>query len=169
MNVSCYATPAESTAGRFQTINRKKFGVIPNVTEREYMTNSYHIPVWFNITAKKKIDLEAPFHELCNGGHISYVELNGNARNNTDAIHSIVDYAMDKNMGYFSMNLSLDRCPRCGYEGIIGNECPKCFAKDETEVHIRRLRRCTGYLTGDYQVRFNPYKQAEVRDRVKHM
>jgi len=169
LNITCYATPAESTCGKFRNAIYKKYGKIEGVSDREYITNSFHIPVWFKITAKEKIELEAPFHKLCNAGHISYVELDGNARNNPAAIHSIIDYALDMDMGYVSVNFNLDRCPRCGYEGIIGNECPKCLAKDNVDVHISRIRRVTGYLNGDYTVRFNPFKQAEVRDRIKHM
>lgn len=167
LNISLFATPAEGTSGLFTKYDKKQYGEIKGVTDREYYTNSYHIPVYYNITAFKKIELEAPFHELCNAGAISYIELDGNARNNPQALQTLVQYALKKDMKYFAINHPVDRCPVCGYEGIIGNVCPSCGAKEEN-VHFCRIRRVTGYLTGDYQTRFNSAKQAEVRDRVKH-
>lgn len=140
MNVTCYATPAESCAGRFATYDREKYGKIEGVTDRDYYTNSNHVPVYHEISAIKKIDLEAPFHALYNAGCIAYVEVDGNARNNFMALKKFVDYAMEKDIAYFSLNLTLDRCPECGYEGIIGDECPVCHVK-ESEVHFNRIRR----------------------------
>ncbi|WP_370872401.1 anaerobic ribonucleoside triphosphate reductase [Paenibacillus zeirhizosphaerae] len=167
LNITLFATPAEGLAGKFTKMDVADFGRIAEVTDREYYTNSFHIPVYYKLTAARKIDLEAPFHTYCNAGAISYVELDGNARSNPEAFRSIVQYALSQNIGYFSINHPIDRCPDCGYEGIIGSECPQCGA-EEGITHFQRLRRVTGYLTGDYTVRFNVAKQAEVRDRVKH-
>ncbi|NGM81232.1 DUF3029 family protein [Paenibacillus sp. 7124] len=167
LNISLFATPAEGLAGKFTKVGRLQFGAIPGITDREYYTNSFHIPVYYRLPAAKKIELEAPFHALCNAGAISYVELDGNARNNSAAFMRIVQFALAKDIGYFSVNHPIDRCPACGYEGIIGDECPSCGA-EESEVPMSRIRRVTGYLTGDYKTRFNLAKQAEVRDRVKH-
>lgn len=167
LNITLFATPAEGLSGKFTKRDRHTFGSIPGVTDREYYTNSFHIPVYYPIQAANKISLEAPFHELCNAGAISYIELNGNARSNPAAFLRIVQYALKQQVSYFSINHPIDRCSGCGYEGIIGSVCPSCGSQEE-DVHIRRLRRVTGYLTGDFQTRFNSAKQAEVRDRVKH-
>jgi ribonucleoside-triphosphate reductase len=167
LNITLFATPAEGLAGKFTKRDRAVYGPLPGILDREYYTNSFHIPVYYNISAARKIELEAKFHGLCNAGAISYIELNGNARNNPEAFLKIVQYALQQQVSYFSINHPIDRCSACGFEGIIGASCPSC-GSHENEVHIRRLRRVTGYLTGDYQTRFNPAKQAEVRDRVKH-
>lgn len=167
LNITLFATPAEGLSGKFTKNDAKEYGPIPGVTDREYYTNSFHVPVYFQTPAARKISLEAPFHEVCNAGAISYIELDGNVRSNPEAFRKIVTYALDQNVSYFSINHPIDRCTSCGHEGIIGESCPSC-GKKETEVHISRLRRVTGYLTGDYQTRFNGAKQAEVRDRVKH-
>ncbi|OWA35648.1 anaerobic ribonucleoside-triphosphate reductase [Saccharibacillus sp. O16] len=167
LNITLFATPAEGLSGKFTKNDAREYGSIPGVTDREYYTNSFHVPVYYQTTAARKISLEAPFHELCNAGAISYIELDGNVRSNPEAFRKIVAYALEQNVSYFSINHPIDRCTSCGYEGIIGESCPSC-GKKETEVHISRLRRVTGYLTGDYQTRFNGAKQAEVRDRVKH-
>ncbi|WP_342571279.1 anaerobic ribonucleoside triphosphate reductase [Paenibacillus sp. FSL R5-0749] len=167
LNITLFATPAEGLSGKFTKIDRARYGLIPGVNDREYYTNSFHIPVYHTLPAYRKIELEAPFHTLCNAGAISYVELDGNVRANTAAFLRIVQYALAQDIGYFSINHPIDRCPACGYEGVIGDVCPGCEAH-ENHVHFQRLRRVTGYLTGDYKVRFNAAKQAEVRDRVKH-
>ncbi|WP_339180168.1 anaerobic ribonucleoside triphosphate reductase [Paenibacillus sp. FSL R5-0701] len=167
LNITLFATPAEGLSGKFTKIDRERYGLIPGVNDREYYTNSFHIPVYHTLPAYRKIELEAPFHTLCNAGAISYVELDGNVRANTAAFLRIVQYALAQDIGYFSINHPIDRCPACGYEGVIGDVCPGCEAH-ENHVHFQRLRRVTGYLTGDYKVRFNAAKQAEVRDRVKH-
>lgn len=167
LNITLFATPAEGLSGKFTKRDRAVYGSLPGILDREYYTNSFHIPVYYNISAARKIELEAKFHGLCNAGAISYIELNGNARNNPEAFVKIVQYALQQQVSYFSINHPIDRCSACGFEGIIGASCPSC-GSHENEVHIRRLRRVTGYLTGDYQTRFNPAKQAEVRDRVKH-
>jgi ribonucleoside-triphosphate reductase len=166
-NISLFATPAEGLAGKFTKMDRSKFGAIVGVTHRDYYTNSFHVPVYYDIPAHKKIELEAPFHALCGAGAISYVELDGNMRKNTAAFQRIVQYALAQDIGYFSINHPLDRCPDCGYEGEIGAECPNCGVS-EKDAHFYRLRRVTGYLTGDYTRRFNSAKQAEVADRVRH-
>ncbi|MFD7524960.1 anaerobic ribonucleoside triphosphate reductase [Paenibacillus chitinolyticus] len=167
INLTLFATPAEGLSGKFTKRDREAYGCLPGVTDREYYTNSFHIPVYHPVTSAEKISLEAPFHELCNAGAITYVELNGNARNNLPAFVKIIKFALSRQVSYFSINHPIDRCSACGYEGIIGAVCPGC-GRHEKDVHIRRLRRVTGYLTGDYQTRFNGAKQAEVRDRVKH-
>lgn len=167
LNITLFATPAEGLSGKFTKRDRAVYGPLPGILDREYYTNSFHIPVYYNISAARKIELEAKFHGLCNAGAISYIELDGNARNNPEAFVKIVQYALQQQVSYFSINHPIDRCSACGYEGIIGASCPSC-GSHESEVHIRRLRRVTGYLTGDYQTRFNSAKQAEVRDRVKH-
>lgn len=168
LNITLFATPAEGLSGKFTKLDRQTFGVIEGVTDREYYTNSFHIPVYYPMAAYRKIRSEAPFHELCNAGAISYVELDGNARQNTAAFRDIVQFALQQNIGYFSVNHPVDRCPACNYEGIIGSACPGCGAL-EANGNFQRLRRVTGYLTGNYTERFNSAKQAEVRDRVKHL
>ncbi|WP_098743078.1 anaerobic ribonucleoside triphosphate reductase [Paenibacillus sp. EZ-K15] len=168
LNITLFATPAEGLSGKFTKLDRQTFGVIEGVTDREYYTNSFHIPVYYPMAAYRKIRSEAPFHELCNAGAISYVELDGNARQNTAAFRDIVQFALQQNIGYFSVNHPVDRCPACNYEGIIGSSCPGCGAS-EADGNFQRLRRVTGYLTGNYTERFNSAKQAEVRDRVKHL
>ncbi|MFD1884640.1 anaerobic ribonucleoside triphosphate reductase [Paenibacillus wenxiniae] len=167
LNFSLMATPAEGLSGKFVRLDRQHYGSIDGVTDREYYTNSFHVPVYYEISAARKIQLEAPFHHYCNAGAISYIELDGNARHNAPAMIRIVQYALEQNISYFSINHPIDRCTACGHEGMIGSHCPAC-GSSETDVHIARLRRVTGYLTGDYQTRFNPAKQAEVRDRLKH-
>ncbi|WP_046213715.1 anaerobic ribonucleoside triphosphate reductase [Paenibacillus wulumuqiensis] len=167
LNFSLMATPAEGLSGKFVQNDRQLYGSIEGVTDREYYTNSFHIPVYYPVTAARKIRLEAPFHHYCNAGAISYIELDGNARHNPEAMTRIIQYALSCDISYFSINHPIDRCTACGHEGIIGSHCPDCGASEQ-EVHIARLRRVTGYLTGDYQTRFNPAKQAEVRDRLKH-
>lgn len=167
LNITLFATPAEGLSGKFTKRDHAVYGTVPGVVDREYYTNSFHIPVYYNLSAARKIELEAKFHDLCNAGAISYIELNGNARSNPAAFLKIIQYALEQQVSYFSINHPIDRCSACGYEGIIGANCPSCAAH-ENDVHIRRLRRVTGYLTGDFQTRFNAAKQAEVRDRVKH-
>ena len=133
MNWTCFGTPAESTAGQFQRANRKKYGEIPGVTDRGYMTNSSHIPVYYPIKAFDKIKLEAPYHALCNAGHIAYVELDGDPSQNIAAFEAVVRAMHDADMGYFSINHPVDRDPVCGYTGIIVNECPHCHRKETVE------------------------------------
>ena len=142
MNWSTFGTPAESTAGQFQRANRKKFGVIPGVTDRDYMTNSSHVPVYYPIRALDKIRIEAPYHELENAGHIAYVEMDGDPSKNMKAFEALVRAMHDANMGYFSINHPVDRDPVCGYTGIIENECPHCHRKEQVTGHrtIKRMK-----------------------------
>lgn len=144
MNWSTFATPAESTAGSFQRANQKAYGIIPGVTDRPYLTNSFHCPVYYPISAMDKIRAEAPYHELCNAGHISYIELDGDPTNNLKAFESVVRAMHDANMGYFSINHPVDRDPVCGYTGIIKNECPHCHRKEveHKQLRIRKITTC---------------------------
>ena len=168
LNFSLLATPAEGLSGRFVRMDRERFGSIEGVTDREYYTNSFHIPVYYPISAYKKIQLEAPYHELTNAGHITYIELDGDPSTNPDAFEKVIRYMKAQGIGYGSINHPVDRDPVCGYNGIIGDTCPKC-GRSETdgEYGFQRIRRITGYLVGTLD-RFNNAKRAEVRDRVKH-
>ena len=168
LNFSLLATPAEGLSGRFVRMDRERFGSIEGVTDREYYTNSFHIPVYYPISAYKKIQLEAPYHELTNAGHITYIELDGDPSTNLDAFEKVIRYMKAQGIGYGSINHPVDRDPVCGYNGIIGDTCPKC-GRSETdgEYGFQRIRRITGYLVGTL-ARFNNAKRAEVRDRVKH-
>lgn len=167
-NYSLIATPAEGLSGRFVRIDKERYGVIEGVTDREYYTNSFHIPVYYNISAFEKIKLEAPYHELTNGGHITYVELDGDPCKNLDAFERIVRCMKESGVGYGSINHPVDRDPVCGYTGIIDNECPHCHrTEDDGDAGFERIRRITGYLVGTVD-RFNNAKQQEERDRVKH-
>ncbi len=130
MNWTCFGTPAESTAGQFQRANRKAYGIIPGVTDRDYMTNSSHVPVYYKIRAIDKIRIEAPYHALENAGHIAYIEMDGDPSKNVQAFESVVRAMHDADMGYFSINHPVDRDPVCGYTGIIENECPHCHRKE---------------------------------------
>lgn len=167
LNFSLLATPAEGLSGRFIKIDKKKFGIIEGITDKEYYTNSFHIPVYFPISAFKKIQLEAPYHALTNAGHISYVELDGDPAKNVDAFEKVVRYMKTQGIGYGSINHPVDRDPVCGYSGIIGDTCPKCGRTEDEGPKFQRIRRITGYLVGTLD-RFNDAKRAEVRDRVKH-
>ncbi|NLW39432.1 MAG: anaerobic ribonucleoside triphosphate reductase [Tissierellia bacterium] len=167
MNFTLLATPAEGTAGRFVKIDRDLFGNIEGVTDREYYTNSFHVPVYYPITAYKKIKIEAPYHELTNAGHITYIELDGDPSQNLQAFEKIVKFMKEAGIGYGSINHPVDRDPVCGYTGIINDVCPKC-GREEGNIKFERIRRITGYLVGTLD-RFNDAKRAEVRDRVKHL
>ncbi|MBQ6900808.1 MAG: anaerobic ribonucleoside triphosphate reductase [Firmicutes bacterium] len=168
LNWSLIATPAEGLSGRFVRIDRKKFGEIPGVTDRDYYTNSFHVPVYYDINAFDKIKLEAPYHELTNGGHISYIELDGDPLKNLDAFEKVVRCMKESGIGYGSINHPVDRDPCCGYTGIIDNECPQCGRKEgEGDVGFERIRRITGYLVGTMD-HWNNAKRAEEHDRVKH-
>ncbi|NLI61145.1 MAG: anaerobic ribonucleoside triphosphate reductase [Clostridiales bacterium] len=166
LNFTLLATPAEGTAGRFVGMDRELFGSIPGVTDREYYTNSFHIPVYFNINAIDKIKLEAPYHELTNAGHITYIELDGDPLQNLSAYEKIVRAMKEAGVGYGSINHPVDRDPVCGYTGIIGDTCPSC-GREEGDIKFERIRRITGYLVGTVE-RFNNAKRAEEHDRVKH-
>jgi ribonucleoside-triphosphate reductase len=168
LNFTLLATPAEGLSGRFVRIDRRKYGVIEGVTDREYYTNSFHVPVYFPVKAYQKIKLEAPYHALCNAGHISYVELDGDTSRNLDAFEAIVRYMKESGIGYGSVNHPVDRDPVCGYNGIIDNACPGCGrSESDGGPKFERIRRITGYLVGTID-RWNNAKRAEEGDRVKH-
>lgn len=166
MNFTLIATPAEGTAGRFIKMDRKEYGDITGVTNKEYYTNSFHVPVYYKTKAIDKINIEAPYHELTNAGHITYVELDGDPSQNLDAFEKVVRAMKEAGIGYGSINHPVDRDPVCGYTGIIGDICPKC-GREEGNIKFDRIRRITGYLVGTLD-RFNDAKKAEERDRVKH-
>ena len=166
LNFSLLATPAEGLSGRFVRLDRKRFGELPGITDRDYYTNSFHVPVFCPITAAKKIRLEAPYHALTNAGHISYIEMDGDPSKNVQAFEAIVRYMHDAGIGYGSVNHPVDRDPVCGYNGIIDNICPRCGRKENGHP-FERIRRITGYLVGTID-RWNNAKRAEEHDRVKH-
>ena len=167
LNFSLIATPAEGLSGRFVKIDRNKFGVIEGVTNHEYYTNSFHVPVYYPITAYHKIEIEAPYHALTNGGHISYIELDGDPSKNLEAFEKIIKHMKEKGIGYGSINHSVDYDPACKYVGIINEECPKCGRHETEDAPFERIRRITGYLVGTLD-RFNNAKRKEVEERVKH-
>ena len=163
-NYSILATPAEGLSGRFTKRDRKDFGLIPGITDRDYYTNSNHVPVYYHCTALHKAQVEAPYHDLTRGGHIFYVEIDGDATHNPDAIMRIVDMMDAYNMGYGSVNHTRNRCMECGYENAEKkmDVCPKCGS-----THVDRLQRITGYLVGTTD-RWNKGKLAELNDRIIH-
>ena len=167
LNFSLLATPAEGLSGRFVRMDAEKFGKIPGVTDRDYYTNSFHVPVYYSISAFDKIKREAPYHALTNAGHITYIELDGDPLQNLDAFEQVIRCMKESGVGYGSVNHPVDRDPECGFTGIIGDECPKCGRKEEDGEHFERIRRITGYLVGTLD-NFNNAKRAEVEDRVKH-
>lgn len=162
-NYSILATPAEGLAGRFTKRDKKTFGIIPGVTDKDYYTNSNHVPVYYHCSPRHKARVEAPYHELTRGGHIFYVEMDGDATHNEEAIMQIVDMMDKYNMGYGSVNHNRNHCPKCGYENAETGmtHCPKCGFKMET------IQRITGYLVGTTD-RWNSGKLAELHDRVVH-
>ena len=148
--------------------DQKKFGKIPGVTDRDYYTNSFHVPVYYPVSAFEKIKLEAPYHALTNAGHISYVEMDGDPMKNLDAFEKVVRCMKEAGIGYGSVNHPVDRDPVCGYNGIIEDVCPKCGrTEDAHNQPFERIRRITGYLVGTLD-RFNDAKRAEESQRVKH-
>jgi ribonucleoside-triphosphate reductase len=142
---------------------KAKYGVIKNVSDKDFFTNSIHVPVWHEMTPFEKIDIESQLTGYSSAGDINYVELDSSVKNNIDAIEEIVNYAMDKDIPYFAINVPNDSCLDCGYTDEINDTCPMCGSSN-----IRRLRRVTGYLTNDYKTAFNKGKQQEVEMRVKH-
>jgi ribonucleoside-triphosphate reductase len=163
LNFGVYYTPAENLCYTAMKNFRKKYGIIPNVSDREYFTNSIHVPVWIKMDPFTKIDIESQLTGYSNAGCITYVELEGSASQNLEALEQLVNYAMDKDIPYFALNVPCDTCLECGYTGEFNDECPVCHSKN-----IQQLRRVTGYLTGNYKTAFNWGKQKEVEDRVKH-
>ena len=163
LNYSVLATPAEGLSGRFTKMDRRKYGKIPGVTDRDYYVNSFHVDVKEQISIVEKIKCEAPFHAITRGGHITYVELDGEAQKNVRAIAKIVKVMHDEGIGYGSINHPVDTCHNCGYKGVIFDKCPVCQSES-----ILRMRRITGYLTGDLSS-WNSAKRAEEKDRVKNL
>lgn len=163
LNFGVYFTPAENLCYTAMARFRAKYGIIPKVSENDYFTNSIHIPVWEEVGVFEKIDLEAELTGYSSAGCITYIELDSGAKNNLEALETIVNYAMDKDIPYFAINVPNDMCSNCGYTDEINEECPVCGESD-----IRRLRRVTGYLTGDYKTAFNKGKQQEVEMRFRH-
>ena len=163
LNFGVYYTPAENLCYTAMNKFREKYGIIPNVSDREYFTNSIHVPVWKKVTPFEKIDIESQLTSYSSAGCITYVELDSGAKNNIDGLEKIVNYALDKDIPYFAINVPNDMCVDCGYTDELGDVCIKCGSN-----HIQHLRRVTGYLSGDYKSAFNKGKQAEVKDRVKH-
>lgn len=167
LNGGCYATPAESLCGTAKNKLFEQYGSIPNVTDREYLTNSFHVPVWEKVSIYDKLRIESAFVPYCTAGQIYYIELESTFLNNTKAVEDIIDYAFKElDIPYLAFNFPLDTCMDCGYQGEIGNACPDCGNTDEQEG-IERLRRVTGYITTDYR-KFNKAKRKEVEERVKH-
>ena len=163
LNFGTYFSPAENLCYTSMQKFKDKYGVIPNVSDKDFFTNSVHVPVWVEITPMQKIDIESQLTGYSRAGCITYVELGGSVKNNIDALETIVNYAMDKDVPYFALNIPNDMCANCGYTDDIADECPMCGCDE-----IRRLRRVTGYLTGDYKTAFNKGKQQEVEMRVRH-
>ncbi len=163
-NYSVLATPAEGLSGKFTKVDRKKYGSIPGVTDKDYYTNSNHVPVYYHCSPEQKARIEAPYHEITRGGHIFYVEMDGDATHNPEAIMRVVDLMDKYDMGYGSVNHNRARCLDCGYEtGEKGvSVCPKCGS-----TRIDLLQRITGYLVGTTD-RWNSGKKAELKDRVTH-
>ena len=168
LNYGLIATPAEGLSGRFVRMDRERYGSIPGITDRDYYTNGFHVPVYYDISAFDKIEIEAPYHALTNAGHISYVELDGDPSENLEAFEAVIRHMKESGIGYGSVNHPVDRDPVCGYNGIIGDVCPKCGRTEaEHGQSFERIRRITGYLVGTLD-RFNDAKRAEEGDRVKH-
>lgn len=167
LNYTLLATPAEGLSGRFVQMDRERFGSMQNITNHEFYTNSFHIPVYYKISARAKIDLEAPYHALTNAGHITYIELDGDPSLNLSVFEDVILYMKEAGIGYGSINHPLDRDPKCGYSGVIGKVCPRCGREESKQEPFERIRRITGYLVGTLN-RFNDAKRAEVEERVKH-
>ncbi len=163
LNFGVYFTPAENVCYTAMKKFKEKYGIIPNVSDKDFFTNSMHVPVWKEIDPFEKIDLESQLTGYSSAGCITYVELEGAVIHNIDSLETIVNYAMDKDIPYFAINVPNDTCLRCGYTGEFNDSCPVCGSHD-----IQQLRRVTGYLTGDYKTAFNLGKQQEVAMRVKH-
>lgn len=163
LNFGVYYTPAENLCFTAMTKFKEKYGEIPGISDKKFFTNSIHVPVWEEISPFDKIDIESQLTGYSSAGCITYVELDGGVKNNIDALETIVNYAMDKDIPYFAVNVPNDMCLTCGYIDEINDKCPICG-----ETHISRLRRVTGYLTGDYTTAFNEGKQQETEMRVKH-
>lgn len=163
LNFGVYFTPSENLCYTAMQKFQNKYGEIPNVSDKSFFTNSMHVPVWKEMTPFEKIDIESQLTGYSSAGCITYVELDESAKHNIDALEMLVNYAMDKDIPYFAINVPNDMCTECGYTDEINDKCPKCGSDK-----IKRLRRVTGYLTNDYKTAFNKGKQQEVEMRVKH-
>ena len=164
LNFGVYYTPAENLCFTAMKKFQKQYGIIENVSDRKYFTNSIHIPVWHQISPFDKIDIESQLTGYSSAGCITYVELDSSVKKNIDALEELVNYAMDKDIPYFALNVPNDTCLDCGYTDEFNNYCPECGSSN-----IQQLRRVTGYLTGNYKTAFNDGKIAETDDRVKHV
>ena len=163
LNFGVYYTPAENLCYTAMKKFKDKYGIIPNVSDKEYFTNSIHVPVWKEISPFEKIDIESQLTGYSSAGCITYVELDGGMENNISALETLVNYAMDKDIPYFAINVPNDTCLDCGYTGEFNDHCPECGS-----TNIQQLRRVTGYLTGNYKTAFNKGKQAETEARFRH-
>ena len=163
LNFGVYYTPAENLCHTALKKFKEKWGEIPNVSDKEFFTNSMHVPVWKKMSRFDKVDIESQLTGYSSAGCITYVELDSGVKNNIDALEILVNYAMDKDIPYFAINVPNDTCLDCGYCDEFNGHCPECGSE-----HIQQLRRVTGYLTGNYTTAFNCGKQDEVRHRVKH-
>ena len=163
LNFGVYYTPAENLCNTAMDKFKKKYGVIPNVSDKDFFTNSIHVPVWKKVSPFEKIDIESQLTGYSNAGCITYVEIDSSVKHNIDGLETIVNYAMDHDIPYFAVNVPNDTCLECGYCDEFNDQCPMCGSG-----HIQQLRRVTGYLTGNYTESFNKGKQDEVRHRVKH-
>lgn len=163
LNFGVYYTPAENLCYTAMQKFKKKYGIIPNISDKEFFTNSIHVPVWKKISPFQKIDIESQLTGYSSAGCITYVELDSSVKHNLEALETIVNYAMDHDIPYFAVNVPNDTCLNCGYCDEFNDHCPKCNSEN-----IQQLRRVTGYLTGNYKTAFNKGKQDEVKYRVKH-
>ena len=163
LNFGVYYTPAENLCYTAMKKFKDRYGIIPNVSDKEYFTNSIHVPVWKEISPFEKIDIESQLTGYSSAGCITYVELDGGMENNISALEILVNYAMDKDIPYFAINVPNDTCLDCGYTGEFSDHCPECGS-----TNIQQLRRVTGYLTGNYKTAFNKGKQAETEARFRH-
>ena len=163
LNFGVYYSPAENLCYTAMKKFKEKYGEIPKVSDKSFFTNSMHVPVWKEMSPFEKIDIESQLTGYSSAGCITYVELDSTVKNNLDALEVLVNYAMDKDIPYFAINVPNDTCMSCGYTDELNDSCPQCGSEN-----IQRLRRVTGYLTGNYTTAFNAGKQEEVRKRVKH-
>ena len=163
LNFGVYYTPAENLCYKAMKRFQNKYGIIEKVSDHDYFTNSMHVPVWEQVDMFTKIDIESQLTGYSSAGCITYIELDSGIKNNLEALEIIVNYAMDKDIPYFAVNVPNDTCLDCGYCDEFNDHCPECLSRN-----IQQLRRVTGYLTGNYTTAFNMGKQDEVRYRVKH-
>lgn len=163
LNFGVYMTPAENLCYTAMKKFKEQYGIIPKVSDKNFFTNSMHVPVWEKVSPFEKIDIESQLTGYSNAGCITYVELDGGMEKNTSALETLVNYAMDKDIPYFAINVPNDTCLNCGYTGEFNDKCPECGS-----TNIQQLRRVTGYLTGNYTTSFNAGKQQEVESRIRH-